>query len=123
MVQHLQIDKDKNMIGKILKLSWFALLMSITLLEATDIKGKINANNSKSKKVYALEGIKVDLYQHLGQKWQFLANFKTDSEGMYYFKDLKAGSYSIQVDGKQNYPIEVLKQEQQEIAPIVIHFD
>lgn len=110
------------MIAKILTPLVIAMLLS-TAMHATDIKGKINATNNKSKKPYALEGIKVDLYKSRSKEWSFIGSFKTNSEGMYYFKELKAGKYTIQVDGKTNYPLVILDRPKQEIAPIVVDFD
>lgn len=98
-----------------------ALLLSPAL--ATDIKGKINATNTISKTPYPLEGITVDLYQNISNKWIKIDSFKTGTEGMYYFKNINEGKYTLQVDGKANYPIKIGERESQEIAPIVIHFD
>jgi len=107
------------MLNKILIIG--ILLSSITL-NATDIKGRINAINAISQKPYPLNGIDVVIYIKSNQNWIKKDKFITNSDGMYYFKNLEAGKYTIQVDGKANYPIIVLNQEKQELPPIIINY-
>ena len=107
------------MLNKILIIG--ILLSSITL-NATDIKGRINGINSISKKPYPLKGIDIEIYVKDNQNWIKKDTFITNSDGMYYFKNLESGKYTIQVNGKANYPILVLDQESQELPPIVIDY-
>jgi hypothetical protein len=98
------------------------LLFSSLLLNATDIKGRINGTNAISKAPYPLKGISIDLYVEDLGKWIKKDTFLTNSDGMYYFKNVEVGNYTIQVNGKVNYPIEVLNKEAQELAPIIINY-
>jgi len=98
------------------------LLFSSLILNATDIKGRIQGTNSISTKPYPLKGIDVKLYIEKSGKWIKKGKFITNLDGMYYFKNLISGKYSIQVNGKVNYPIEVLNRDSQELAPIIINY-
>jgi hypothetical protein len=99
------------------------LLLAVTMtLNATDIKGKVKATNSLSKEPYSLKGVEVDLYTNRAKKWIKIDSFTTDREGMYYFKGLKKGNYTLQVNGKTNYPIAVFDTPQQELPPILIKY-
>ena len=98
------------------------LLFSSLLLNATDVKGRINGTNSISKKPYPLKGVSVQLYIEKSGKWLKKGKFITNSDGMYYFKNIELGKYTIQVNGKTNYPIEILNRGSQELAPIIISY-
>ena len=109
---------SKNFINVVV----IGVLFGITTLVATDIKGKVNAINSLSKVPYSLKGVDIDLYSNISKKWVKIDSFITDGDGMYYFKGVKAGSYTLQVNGKTNYPIDILETSQQELPPILIHY-
>ncbi len=99
------------------------IILAVTMaLNATDIKGKVNATNSLSKVPYSLKGVEIDLYTNRAKEWIKIDSFITDREGMYYFKGIKEGNYTIQVNGKTNYPIVVSDTPQQELPPIVIKY-
>jgi len=100
----------------------FSIFLSITTINAADIKGKVNATNAVTKIPYAIKGINLDLYKDINGVWKKITTFITNHDGMYYFKNIKAGSYTIQVNGHTNYHIKVLEQPQQEIAPIVVKY-
>ena len=100
----------------------FTILVSSIILNATDIKGRISGSNNITKEPYALKDIDIRLYQERSGEWIKVGKFITNSNGMYYFKNLESGRYTIQVNGKANYPIEVLNQDSQELAPIIINY-
>ena len=104
------------------KILIIGILLSAITLNATDIKGRINGINAISEKPYPLKGINVEIYVKNNQDWIKKDKFLTNSDGMYYFKNLEAGEYTIQVNGKSNYPILVLDQEKQELPPIIINY-
>ena len=104
------------------KIMIIGILFSSLILNATDIKGRINGTNAISKAPYPLKGVSVELYIKSVGKWIKKNKFTTNSDGMYYFKDLKSGQYTIQVNGKTNYPIDVLDIDSQELPPIIISY-
>lgn len=105
----------------IIKIVTISLLLSSAI--ASDIKGKVNAINSLSTTPYSLKGVTIDLYQNRSKEWFKIASFISDGEGMYYFKDIQEGNYSIQVNGQTNYPIEIGDKAQQELPPIIIRYE
>lgn len=98
------------------------LLCLPVALTAANLRGKIEGSNQHYTATYPLTGAKVVLYSKKSGKWKPTRKYITGSDGMYYFKNVPTGQYSIQVNGRQNYPISVSDKPEQDLPPIVITY-
>ncbi len=110
-------------INKYLKLAVLMLFLCLPVaLTAANLRGKIEGSNQHYTTTYPLPGAKVVLYSKKSGKWKPTRKYITGSDGMYYFKNVPAGQYSIQVNGRQNYPVSVSGKPEQDLPPIVITY-
>ena len=87
-----------------LLVSWFSARAQVR----TNVRGVVTVNNAGAHVPVA--SIKVDLYSYNpgAAKWVIIATTYTDGYGFYYFKSVAIGYYSIQVNGKKNFEIQVI---------------
>ncbi|VAW66380.1 hypothetical protein MNBD_GAMMA11-2452 [hydrothermal vent metagenome] len=110
-------------INKHIKLATLIFFLCLpVVINATNLRGKIEGNNQHYTTPYPLAGAKVVLYFKKAEKWEATEKYTTGPDGMYYFKNIPAGQYSIQVNGRQNYPVSVSGKPEQDLAPIVIAY-
>ncbi len=111
------------LINKHLKLTTLILFLCLpAVADATNLRGKIEGNNQHYTAPYPLPGAKVVLHLKKTGKWHATGKYITGADGMYYFKNIPAGQYSIQVNGRQNYPVTVSGKPEQDLAPIVMTY-
>jgi hypothetical protein len=87
-----------------LLVGWFSASAQVR----TNVRGVVMVNNAGARVPVA--SIKVDLYSYNpgAAKWVIVATTYTDGYGFYYFKSVAVGYYSIQVNGKKNFEIQVI---------------
>lgn len=88
---------------------------------AGNLRGRIHALNQYSTP-YPVANITVDLYAQSPTGWVFLSRYITEPDGMYYFQNVFPGYYSLQINGRQNYPIMVANQFWQDLPPIFMQY-
>jgi len=101
---------------------FFLLIPSIVSAGGVDVRGRINGMNPYSHAPYPLGGITVDLYFMSNYGWQYISKYITGPDGMYYFKNISPGYYTIQINGRQNYSIRILDRRYQDLPPIIIRY-
>ena len=112
------MDFKKNVINIIFIL--FSIVPVIS--DATNIRGRIDGANQYYRAAYPLGGVAVDLYMQSPQGWRPAGRYITGSDGMYYFQNIFPGNYSIQINGRQNYPLTVFNQPYQDLPPIFLNY-
>jgi len=111
------------MLQKHIKLIFVVLfILAPIIVSATNLRGRIEGFNQYYKSTYPLAGVTVDLYFQGPGGWQQIGRYITGSDGMYYFQNLYQGYYSLQINGRQNYPITVLNVPYQDLPPIMITY-
>jgi len=104
----------------------FAILIFIVVFPcssyAVNLRGRIDGRNQFTGAPYAIGGATVDLYIQGPRGWQQVGRYTTGSGGMYYFQNILPGNYVLQINGKQNYPITVSNQPNQDLPLIVIQY-
>jgi|SRR5450432_597641 hypothetical protein len=77
----------------------------------TNIRGKVltNSNGQSSPSPSA----KVDLYyydgrQPQGQQWKLIMSTYTDAFGLFYFRNINPNNYTIWINQKKSYNIQVI---------------
>lgn len=103
-------------------ISFILFFIVPVISDATNIRGRIEGANQYSRAPYPLGGVAVDLYMQSPRGWQPAGRYITGSDGMYYFQNIFSGNYSIQINGRQNYPLTVFNQPYQDLPPIFINY-
>lgn len=99
------------------------LVTASAIASATDLRGRIEGFNQYSRFPYPIGGAMVDLYvQTRPGIWQPAGRYITGPDGMYYFRNIYPGYYSLQVNGRQNYPVDVYNQRFQDLPPIILNY-
>ncbi|MCK5516460.1 MAG: hypothetical protein KAI39_06260 [Desulfobulbaceae bacterium] len=108
---------------KHIKLIIIVLFLAIPIIgNATNLRGRIDGFNQNYNSSYPLVGVAVELYFQGLTGWQSVGRYITGADGMYYFRNIIPGYYSIQINGRQNYPVTVLKAPHQDLPPIMITY-
>ncbi len=97
-------------------------LLFPSILNAVDIRGRINGLNQYSPTPYPLGGMTIDLYWDNYGRWVYIARYITGPDGMYYFRNIQPGYYSLQINGRTNYSITISNIYNQDLPPIVITY-
>src|SRR2546426_483684 len=94
-----------------------------SMVFATDLRGRVDGQHADDAP-FPVGGAKVDLYSvNPAGQWKRLASVVSGGDGMYYFKDINAGDYFLQVNGKTNFRLAVKAGAQhQEIPPLVVKY-
>lgn len=101
----------------------FIILTLVPLVSnSTNLRGQVKGANQYSSVPYPLGRVTVDLYYQTQQGWQYVGRYITGSDGMYYFTPMYNGNYSIQINGRQNYPVFIANQAYMDLPPIVINY-
>lgn len=101
----------------------FCLLYSNVLnTYAGNIRGQVVASNPYTNVQYPLPGAKVAIYALGPNGWQIIYTYVTGGDGMYYVPNLLPGNYFIQVNGRLNYPLQVLNIPYQDVPPILVMY-
>lgn len=90
--------------------------------DATNLRGRLDGKNKYSAYPYPLTGAVTELYMLGSRGWLWTARYTTGQDGMYYFPDVVPGAYVLQINGRQNYQIEVRNQPYQDLPPILIQY-
>ena len=72
----------------------------------TNLRGKIVQNIAGRQT--PLGSARIDLYHYENNKWKLIATTITDAYGFYYFKSIAPDYYSIQVNQRRNYNVQVI---------------
>jgi hypothetical protein len=72
----------------------------------TNLRGKIV--QSIAERQAPLGSARIDLYHYESSKWKLIATTITDAYGFYYFKNIAPAYYSVQVNQRRNYNIQVV---------------
>lgn len=110
---------------KYIKLIIVVLFLTAPLiLNAIDLRGRIDGYNRYYQAPYPLARVTVDLYVQDQYGWRQIGRYITGPDGMYYFQNVLYGyNYSIQVNGRQNYPITVFSSPlKQDLPPIILMY-
>jgi hypothetical protein len=91
-----------------------ALLLAASAA-ATDLRGKVEAQNAYTSSLTPVNGTKVELTDANGR--QVLARYLTGPDGLYYFRNVSPGTYQVHVGG-QAYPLSVQQRPAQDIGTI-----
>ncbi|MFH0994690.1 MAG: hypothetical protein V1844_04230 [Pseudomonadota bacterium] len=90
--------------------------------DAGNLRGRVDGRNQYSDAPYPIGGAAVVLFIKGPGDWQPVAKCITGLDGMYFFQNILPGPYALQINGRQNYPITVLNQPDQDLPPIVIQY-
>lgn len=104
------------------KLFTVVILLVPVVLNATNLRGQITGKHQYTTTPYPIGGAVVVLYKQVSDGWKQAGKYVTSSDGMYFFQNVSAGNYSIQVNGRKNYPIAVSNQTYQDLPPIIIKY-
>jgi hypothetical protein len=96
-----------------------ALFASVAAMNAsaTELRGRVD-QRSPTGYVFPAAYVEVTLLSWNGSAWQPGARARTGPDGIYIFGDVAPGSHALAVSG-QNYRINVLNQNFQDIPPLV----
>lgn len=101
----------------------FVLLLNISPVHATDLRGKIEGRNAYTPQSFPVGGAKVDIWQWNGKSWNLAFTYVTGYDGMYYIQNMMPGSYNIQINGTSYfYPLVVYPIPRQDIPPIFLQY-
>ncbi|MGF1764516.1 hypothetical protein [Aliivibrio kagoshimensis] len=101
---------------------FMTLLLAPFLVNATNLRGQVKGANPYSRTPYPLERVTVDLYMPSSMGWRAIGRYVTGPDGMFYFSNIAPGQYSIQINGRQNYAINVFNSVNQDLPPIFISY-
>ena len=93
-----------------------------TQSNAGSVRGQVVGRNPYSPASYPLPGASVDIYAMGPNGWQLVYRFITGPDGMYYIPNLLPGNYTIQVNGRMNFPLFVGNVPSQDVPPILITY-
>lgn len=102
------------------------LLVTFVILSsqafATSVRGQVVGRNPFAPYPYPLPGVSVEIYMTGQFGWQLIYRFITGPDGMYYIPNIAPGSYTIQINGRLNYPLFVGNQPSQDVPPILVMY-
>jgi hypothetical protein len=98
------------------------LVFSPILSHATNLRGQVKGVNQYSSFSYPLGGVTVDLYYQSPQGVQPIGKYITGTDGMFYFNPMYNGRYYLQINGRQNYPVDIFNQNYLDLPPIVLNY-
>ena len=87
---------------------------------AADLRGRILKKYSNSAQGFPVGGARIELYRYSGPKRELVGTAISAQDGIYFFRNIPAGSYSITVPGGQTYTFKVANSPQQDLAPVVL---
>jgi hypothetical protein len=101
------------------RLLWLAALIAsvaATSASATELRGRID-QRSNGGYVFPAANVEVTLLSWNGSAWLPGARVRTGPDGIYVFGNVAPGPHALGVSG-QNYRINVLNQNFQDIPPL-----
>lgn len=113
----------KNMNSK--AITFFMIIIGILLIFnpkiafATDIRGRIEGLSFYSKNIQPLRGVKVELLS-CNLRCRVKGYTYTSSQGFYFFRNIRPGTYKIRINEDEKTRIEIFDQNFQDIPPIRI---
>ena len=111
------------LLQKQIKVTIILFFIISVILNATNIRGRIDGYNQYYRSYYPLSRVTVDLYFFNQNRWQQVSRYITGNDGMYYFQNLYPGNnYSIQINGRENYPISVYNMPNQDLPLITLSY-
>ncbi len=106
--------------GVLIALVTIVLMAVSFLLDAADVRGRVDGRNAYYPRPFPLAGVPVTLYvRQPPARWQATATSYTGSDGIYHFRGVAEGSYMLQVQG-MNFPISVSRAPFQDIPPLLV---
>jgi hypothetical protein len=104
----------------------FGLWVIAQLANATDLRGRVDGTHNYSPVPFPMAGVQVTIFVTQqnpagGVNYIPQATTVTGADGMYYFRDIPAGNFVLQIGGT-NYPLQVLPQPAQDIQAVLLHF-
>jgi hypothetical protein len=89
-------------------------------VHATDLRGRVDGRNAYYPRPFPLAGAPVMLYAFRPQfGWRVVATAYTGPDGLYYFRNIPPGSYTLQVQGL-NFPLNVAPASYQDVPPVLV---
>jgi protocatechuate 3,4-dioxygenase beta subunit len=86
---------------------------------ATDLRGRVEGQTAFSSLPVPMSSTAVELADSNGQR--VIARAYTGPDGMYYFRGIAPGRYQLRTRSNA-YPVTVLSNPTQDIAPIRVKF-
>ena len=96
------------------------MIANVPQAVAANLRGKIFAKYSHSVQRYPIGGIKIELHRFSVSKEKLVATAISAQDGMFYFRDVPAGTYTITLPDAQTFVFKVKSKPQQDLAPIVL---
>ena len=91
-------------------------------IAATDLRGRVDGTHGYAQQPFPLAGAHITLFsQNQGGGYTEVANTISGPDGIYYFKNIKPGTFFLQINGR-NYSLVVRDTPSQDVAPILLHF-
>ena len=88
------ISKVSNLFIKILLVALIAsLLLHPSLVDATDLRGRVEGKHAYSSNVFAASNVSVALYIQTGSGWKHMAATNTGPNGTYFIPNVRPGNY------------------------------
>ena len=100
----------------------FLSLFVTSGLYATNLFGKVVAQNRYNPGYYPLNEAVIELFIKKESQWSLVKKVITDSLGIFVFRDTAPGEYVIRVNGRLTYPVSVKDAKHQKLPPIVVQY-
>ncbi|NJB67151.1 hypothetical protein GGQ74_000791 [Desulfobaculum xiamenense] len=90
----------------------FAMMISDASAQnsGTSIRGLVTSRHPYTGQMFPSPGVMIELYRHdmMTGQWMHMGGTRTNGQGFYFFWNLQPGPYVLQVNGMQNFPVQVV---------------
>ena len=90
---------------------------------ATDLRGRVDGQHAYSRSGgFPLRDARIDLFEWRGNKWVSVQRTYTGGDGMFYLRNIRPGSYYLQINGWLNVSVNVQPVQMQDLPPILYRY-
>jgi hypothetical protein len=97
------------------------LFLGITIVDATDLRGRVDGVGKYAAAPFPLAKAKVEIKRQDNIK-SVVALYRTGRDGMYYFRNIQPGQYWLVVNGQLSVEIQVHATSLQDLGPLLFRY-
>eukprot|EP00831_Metopus_contortus_P066298 TRINITY_DN59147_c0_g1_i1.p6 TRINITY_DN59147_c0_g1~~TRINITY_DN59147_c0_g1_i1.p6 ORF type:complete len:125 (-),score=33.37 TRINITY_DN59147_c0_g1_i1:622-963(-) len=89
---------------------------------ATILRGRVDGMRPGRRGTFPVAQVRIDLIQNMGGQWIRMGVAITGPDGMYYFEGVPPGMFILLLNGKDQYPLQVVPVPMQDIPPLLLMY-
>jgi len=95
--------------------------LSTVITNAADLRGRVDGIGEYASSPFPLAKAMIEIKRQDNTK-SVVASYRTGRDGMYYFRDIQPGQYSLVVNNQLSVVIQVRAISLQDIGPILFRY-